>query len=146
MQRFVRQGFTLFEIVIAVSILVVVLGFGLAISPSFYAQQVATSERDTLASLLVHARSEALNNLNQSSHGVEITPDSYTVFQGSTYAARNPDYDETFPRTAGFAITGPGEIVFNSLDASVAAPGTITMQSGSKTLMIIVNGEGGINY
>lgn len=141
-----NHGFTVIELILAIGILSILVGFGLVISLDFYRQEVLSAERDNVVSMLRRARNEAQNNINQSNHGVFFGSSAYTIFQGGSYAARNPDFDENFPKSSGITIGGLSEIVFNSLDGGSNVSGTISLSNGVKNVNIFANYEGRIDW
>src|SRR6266478_725777 len=80
-----QEGFTLVEIMIAVAIFMMLLGFGLIISMDFYRSYSFNSERNIALAVLRKARTEAMVNLDQAPHGVHITATQYTIFEGASY-------------------------------------------------------------
>ena len=139
-------GFTLVEIVVVVSIIVVVLAFAAGVGSDFYRNHMLISERDSLVSLLRNTRSKAMGNVNQSDWGLYIGAAAYTVFEGSSYASRNQDFDEIFPRSGSVSVSGPAEIVFTALEGASNASGTVGIASGKGEASISVNYEGRISW
>jgi len=138
-------GFTLIEIIIALAILTLLLGITLPLGWDFYTTTTLQSERDTLVSLVTRARAYTLTNRNSAPHGLALSGQTFTLFQGASYAAHTPQYDEPFPRTSSVVITGPSEIVFTPLSGD-APQATFTLTLGNKSRSITVNQEGMIDY
>ena len=134
------------EILVVIGILTVVFGFVLGTGFNFYSGQALISERDSMVSVLRTARSQALNNTDESNHGIYIGADQYILFEGGSYAARNQDFDSNFPRSKGLTISGLTEIVFNSPQGDSTASGTITISNSLGTAKITLNNEGGIDW
>jgi prepilin-type N-terminal cleavage/methylation domain-containing protein len=141
-----RKGFTLIEIVVAMAVLAVVAAFVGTVGYDFYRSQAFTAERDNLLSLLRSARVRALNNINQADHGVYIGANSYVIFEGSSYAARNAAFDEAYPRLPGVTASGTSEVVFHSPDGISNVSGTISLISGTAKVDIGLNYEGRIDW
>jgi prepilin-type N-terminal cleavage/methylation domain-containing protein len=78
------RGFTLLEVVIVMAIMVIILGFGLFTTLDAYSGFIFRSERNNLVSILTRARSQALNNVNESPHGVCYISPNYILFRGPT--------------------------------------------------------------
>jgi prepilin-type N-terminal cleavage/methylation domain-containing protein len=145
-----RRGFTLAEIVIVVGIIAMSAGLlsladiGQLLSGSF------RSDRDALVVLLQHARAQAMANVCMGNactggvaHGVKIIPNQFVLFQGDTYATREPEYDAT---TAYYSVViADGEVVFEPLSGDASAT-TITVAdiSGQRTSIISIGNEGQI--
>jgi prepilin-type N-terminal cleavage/methylation domain-containing protein len=142
----VRQGFSILELVVVIGILTILLGLGTLYSSDFYQRTIIESEKDQIVSLLWRARSRALNNVNQTDHGLLLGSSTYVVFQGTSSAARNTALDENFPVSSGINLSGASSVVFRSPDALPAATGTISVSNGIKTYSITINGEGGIDW
>ncbi|HEY4498247.1 MAG TPA: prepilin-type N-terminal cleavage/methylation domain-containing protein [Candidatus Paceibacterota bacterium] len=141
-----KKGLTLIEVVITMAILAIIGGLGLFVSTDFYRGYILRTERDTLVSILQRQRSRALNNVSDSHHGVFLETDQYTVFQGNSYASRNPDYDEVINLPSSVVIGGINEVVFESLSGDSSASGDITISRDPQTFTISLNNEGRINY
>lgn len=141
-----RGGFSIIEILVVLAIAAVVFGYALGVGSEFYSSKSIMTERDNLVSILKRARSSAMSNMNQSSHGVYIATSSYVYFDGSSYATRNTDYDLLIPIQSGVTISGPGEIVFAALGGTSNTSGTITLSNGAGAANIKINLEGRIDW
>lgn len=119
------SGFTLIELLITIALIGGLAGMGLLIGLDFYKSYALISEKDTLISILRQTRTRALVNFNQSSHGLYIGPDAYTIFQGPSFANRSSTWDQLIQRAPGITLTGPQEIVFNQLTAASSVSSTI---------------------
>lgn len=141
-----KNGFSLIEVIIVLAILVVISGLAFSAGYGLYRSQPLVSEKDSLVSLLRRARAKAMNNINQSDHGVFIGSSKYTVFQGGSYAGRDAELDEEFPRLAGATLEGPTEIVFSALEGAANTSGTIAISTASGRVETSVNYEGRISW
>lgn len=141
-----KDGFTIIEIVLVIAIGIIISNFTLGVGSDFYRSQSLIGERDSVINLLRRARTKALNNIDQSDHGLYISSEEYVVFEGSSYESRSQSFDEPFPRSSGATISGPTEIVFTALEGSSNTSGTISVASGNGIVNISVNYEGRINW
>ena len=143
-----KRGFTLLEVMIVIAILAVVMGATMSSGFGFYTSQSLMGERDGLVSLLRHARGRAMNNTNQSNHGVYVSTSTnqYVLFQGDSYASRAQDYDIPFPKSPSVAFTGPTEILFTTIVGTASVSGTITLSVGNGAMNISVNNEGRVSW
>ncbi len=141
-----EKGITLVEILIAMGILALILSLGYFVGFDFYKNYALHSEKDMLMSVLRKARSQALNNVNSTSHGVYVKDDFYTIFYGSSYASRDSQYDENIRKSPGIALSGLNEVVFAPLTATSTASSTIIINNGRKSFFIDINYEGRINW
>lgn len=140
------RGFTLIEITIVIAFLALLSGYVLEIGYQFYGSQALVAERNSLINLLHRARSLAMNNYNQADHGLYIATTTYVVFQGSSYASRDGDFDEVFQRTAGIELAGQSEMVFSAITGDSNVSGTLSFANGNGGFEISVNNEGRINW
>lgn len=140
------SGVTLLEVLISISILVILLAITPFMHIGAYTRYVLTSEHNTLTLALEKARNQAMSNINQSPHGIFIQPNSYTLFQGSTYASRNTFYDEIIPSSPTISKGGLGEIVFQQLSGETSTVGSITLSNTTNSTVISINTVGQINW
>ena len=106
------SGFTLIEILITVS-LISILGFFLfSIGLNFYKSQQLETQAQEILQTLRRAQSKATSVELDSSFGVYLTNDNYTLFKGSSYLTRDPQYDEIFDLPEIIKVSGLSEIVF----------------------------------
>lgn len=141
-----ESGFTLIEVLVVLALTTALFGLGAGVGGNFYNNQTLISERDNIVGMLRNARNRAMDNANQTSHGVYIGAGGYTEFDGASYASRNTDYDATFPRYPKVTITGPSEIVFAAMEGISNVSGTISVSSGAGTVGISINNEGRISW
>ena len=141
-----KNGFTLVEIVIVVAILAVVLGLGYFVGFDFYKNYALHSEKDILISVLRKARSQALNNVGATAHGVYIDDSSYTIFYGNSFVSRDSQYDENIRKAPGISLSGLNEVVFAPLTATSTASSTIVLNNNRNSFFIDINYEGRINW
>jgi prepilin-type N-terminal cleavage/methylation domain-containing protein len=144
-----HKGFTLIEVLIVIGIMAIIAGFGMWVSHDVFRGTAFRNERDIVVSVLSKARSNSMNNLNQTSHGVYINSSSYILFQGSTYDPADPKNIEV-KASANISNSGPVSIVFDQITGNVpAANGTeisIALNSDNNSGIIKINQEGRINW
>lgn len=142
-------GFTFIEVLVVFAIIGVITAFGIIVSLDSYQRYNKHAERDLIVSLLEKARSEAVNNIAASPHGVYFgDSNNYILFARDTYGA-DSSQDLKVPRNNGIAITfnpppPPTQVVFTQLSGSTGLPTIIIQVPGNPD--IIINTEGGINW
>lgn len=162
-----NSGFTLIELVIVISIIIIVGGIGLFFGLDTLRGYSFHSDRDVLVSALQHARAEAMANICRGSdcdaggkpHGVYIDTANrkYIIFQGANYASRDSDQDAPVDANSLTTWKGVNEVVFAELSgdassadsspdcASEAEPICIILgDQAARTSAITVNSEGQI--
>ena len=166
-----EKGFTLIEVLIAMAILVIILSLGLFISFDFYKSYAFRSEKNIVVSVLQKARSESLNNINQTRHGVhfEASPSlKYILFEcpaaspQCTYYNTGSSTDIIIDSSYGASIANPlplpfdvifGQLSGDCIPSSGATPFAcdslnqpITISYGARSYNITVNSEGRIDW
>lgn len=164
-----KAGFTLIEMVIVISLIAVIGGFGLFFGIDSLRGYSFHSDRDTLVSTLQHARAEAMANICRGKaadctdggkpHGVYIdtTNRKYVIFQGATYVSRDSDQDAPIDANNLTTWKGVNEVVFAELSGDAASADSspdcaseaepiciIVGDQASRTSVITVNSEGQI--
>jgi len=141
-----KRGFTLIEIVVVMGLFAVLAGFGLFLSFDFYRSYAFRAERDMVISILQKARSQALNNIRETPHGVHLQNDSYILFQGSSYAVADHAFDQVVDAAPSISRIGLSEVVFTQLSGGANASGTIDITDGLRTVSISINNAGRISW
>ena len=149
-----QRGFTLVEILVVVGIIVLFLGLSIVQLRSF--QQVSYLEntgKEAIAVLRL-AQSKTLASEGALQYGVHFdttsTPNQYTLFQGSSYVARDTAKDEiaVLQKTieiSSLSLEGTNEVVFLRLTGQSSVQGTITFRrikdpTRTKTVSILSSG------
>ena len=143
-----KTGFTSVELIIVIAI---ALLFFVAASP-VYSLLFVSSEVNEHSFRIVQSarlsRERAVIRLNNSSHGVYIETNPslgnrVVVYQGSSYASRDADYDTIIPLPSGLSVstTIPGNDINFSKEFGVpASTGTILLVprqgGGGRTITI----------
>ncbi len=164
-----ESGLTLIEILISVGIMAGVMAAAFFLSVKYYYSYAATNERSALVSVLLKARSEAINNVcfgddctGGRPHGVKIVYDAgtreiekYVIFQGESYDEEDPLNEEISPGYhLFFSDEEPdiiSEISFEQLSGRVDTNGggedmiTLT-DNNDHSFSIAINTEGRINW
>ena len=148
------KGFTLIEVIIVISFVAIAGSAAVFFGADSYRAYLFHSDRDLLVTALQHSRAQAIGNICLGSsctdgepHGVSIQADKFVMFQGASYAARNPDADAEIEANPNLLHTGVSEIVFTQLSATTTG-GTITLKdisNGRKTI-ITIQPEGQITW
>ena len=156
----VSAGFTLVEILVAVTIFTVIVSIGVYMSMSSYQGTSFRSERDVIVSVLEKARSHGVNNLFQSAYSVcfDNVGYNYIIVRGTVYSAGAATNDlvsasKGILLSAGMPLCGSGSIGFEQLTGKLIPPQasapfelTFTVTANNRTSTIAINNEGRINW
>ncbi len=138
---------------IVAAILAMIAGFGLFAGLDAYRGLSLRSERELIIGLLRKARSQAMNNIDQTGHGVHYDAGTgcrsrhpcYVLFEGSRFdpgGAGNVEIEAG--RGAGIGWPG-SDPVFKQLDGSAETARISLVARGGSTL-ITINYEGRIDW
>lgn len=140
------RGFTIIEVVITLGLLSIAGALTMLIGIDSIARSVVIRERDTVVTFLETARTKALANVNQASHGLHIDEDSFTLFNGNVFNSGDPT-NRSYAREEAVSVSGPTDIVFDQLSGSVSAgAGTLVFADSTQSASIEVNEEGRIEW
>jgi len=154
MKNFKKQkGFSLIEIILVVTILGISVGLSILYSQS---SQVRADINAQVSQFIGHLRlvqSSANAGLNDTSHGVHLESDSFTLFEGTSYSesgSLNFEY-ELSPTMViqNINLNGGGDdIIFNPPKGDTSTYGTVEFNSAqaNKTVQIEITALGTINY
>lgn len=138
------KGFTLVEVVIVLGIFGLILAIGLPVGIDAYRNYLLTSENRNLMSVLRRAEEFAFSNKNESDYGVYLEGNNFVLFKGSSFAGRDENYDEEYPREPSVLIGGFTEIVFSRNSGNPNATATIVLSNNLASQSIDINEEGAI--
>jgi len=105
-------GFTLLEILLVIGILAILISFLLPIGLNFYKSQQLDTQTQAIIQTLRRAQLKAMAIELDSSFGVYLTDDNYTLFKGNSYTIRDLQYDEVFDLPEIINVSGLSEVVF----------------------------------
>ena len=146
-------GFTLIEVLVVIGLLTVIFGSSLFFDVNTFRGDAFRAERANLVTALETARADALNNINQSKHGVAINPSGtagYVIFEGENYATSRLITRVTIPAAykISLASTSPSEVVFSQLSGDTGWSGELILVDNERqaTTSIVINYEGKIGW
>jgi prepilin-type N-terminal cleavage/methylation domain-containing protein len=139
-----KEGFTLLEILIALGILAVLSG----LSVPFLRQLLIRGDVQRSAEQVVQALARA-QTLSQNGEGAApwgFHVPSGTLFQGSTYETRDPQYDESYPMPPTITASGSlTELTYSQLEGKPSATGSILLlglENERESILITISTEG----
>ena len=139
------KGFTLLEILLVIGIISILLVLVVPISLDFYKNQEIETQTQFLIQTLRKAQLEAMSGELDSSFGVSISSQNYTLFKGNSYTSRDIRYDETFDLPEIIQPSGISEVVFSKSEGKPSVTGNLILSNNSNTKIININLMGRIN-
>ncbi len=136
------KGFTLIELLIVTAFTALLLSFIVPITLQFLRVQNLVDTTNTLISSLRDAQNQAVFQNNDSAFGIKFSSDSYTVFQGSSYTTRTDGEDTSITLPNNVTLSGIDEVVFAKRTGIPNITGTLLLQSGSKSMSLVINQQG----
>jgi prepilin-type N-terminal cleavage/methylation domain-containing protein len=144
------RGFTIVELLIVLALTALLV----AMVPPIYGNLEVSAQLNEQTAQIVQtirtARSRSIARLNSAQHGVYFSTtggtDSYTLYQGATYAGRDASYDRTTTLDQALQLTetlSGTEVVFALGSGTPSTTGTVRIThevSGSR--LIDVNAWG----
>lgn len=142
-----QNGFTLVELLLSVALLAIILLLGSPISYNIYLR----NDLDITASNIVQAnrRAQALSQAysGDSSWGVYIQSGSITIYKGTSYSARDTDFDEITEVSNALTPSGVQEILYSKFDGEPQTTGSIILtSSNNETRTITIAEKGMVSY
>lgn len=142
-----RMGFTLFEMLLVVTVLSLLLGIGIPIYLTFQSRNEVAIAAHTAVESLRRASLLAEGMEGDSSWGSLATTSRIIVFKGSGFSTRDPSFDEFFDISPSVSISGTAEFVFEKFTGMPLTAGITTFTSvNGETREVNVNTKGTISY
>lgn len=143
-----KEGFTIFELLIVMSISAVILLFTIPVAISYYQRQLVDDTARLLVDTLRRAHDSAIAQKDSQPHGVKINTASSTFvhFEGTTYASRVTSADEAIGYPPNLSITGTStEVTFSKLYGTSTISDLWNVNLDGVTSTISINTQGTID-
>ena len=140
-----RHGFTLVEALLVLGIFGVLAGLTIPLVASLPATTNLQTAAEGLASQARRAQARAVAGWNGRAWGVAFFADRYTVFAGSSFAARDPLEDEEtiLPATVSLTSALGSEVSFSPAGLPSAA-GDLTLAGADGLVAVVSLGASGV--
>lgn len=144
----VQQGFSLLEVVLVLTFLVIILGTGFMITSSPLNRANLDAAATGIVSSARRAQNLARGSNGDSDWGISAQPGSIVLFRGTSYAARDAAYDEIIDIASSLTLSGTTEFRFLTFSGLPSASGTITYSApqGGASRNITINEKGTVLY
>jgi prepilin-type N-terminal cleavage/methylation domain-containing protein len=137
-----RAGFTLIEVMLTMSLLAILAVLSSPFYGRFIFSQEAPVVSDELRGSFAKAQLYSMAGKNASQWGVAMNGGNIILFQGSSFASRNQNFDEIFPVHSRVTVSGLSEVVFARSTGRPESRPTITIAGNGATETLTMNSEG----
>lgn len=141
-----KKAFTLLEVLLTVSILVLSAG---VMSPIYFSaknKEDLSSSVDMVVSSLRRAQALSIGGQHDTSWGVKVLNGNIIVFSGSDFLSRNSAFDEKILTNKNVIVSGNNEFVFDKITGSTSDFGSMVLSLKSNSSTISVNKRGIVSY
>lgn len=137
------RGFTLIELLLVVSITLTLGVLSTVFYSRFLTQNSVANIQERLLGSLRKAQFYTISAKRQSNWGVHYDGNRIILFQGSSYAGRNPALDEIFVFSDTLTISGFSDIIFTGPKGSPSSTPMITINGPhNENARVVVNSQG----
>jgi len=155
-QKIKTKGFTFIELLIVIAILGILTAGSISIFVFFQKRSQLNSDAEKIVNVLRLAQSKTLASDSLSQYGVyfdeSVSPHQYVLFQGSSFAGRNPSFDKMYGLSSkvefyDINLSGSNEIVFERITGIANNPGNVSIRlikETGKTETVYVEESGNI--
>jgi type II secretory pathway pseudopilin PulG len=146
MRRKERDGFTLIDAVLAITIVTVLAASTTPLIYGYFTRgKLSATTRDIVSSLR-YAQIQSQAGIDGEPWGVNIGSGVITTYRGESFAARDVAYDQTVSFPADTIVTGTAEYQFTEYTGRTAAGTLVLTASSGMTQSIDVNAFGTVGY
>lgn len=135
-------GFTLIELLLVVSLMTTLTVMGSVFFIGFTSQNAVLRVSDQLISSLRKAQIYTMMGKQNGQWGVHYGNNTVTLFQGTSYAARNQSLDESQSVPTNITLTGLTDILFLRPAGTVGTAANITITGNALNKTISINTQG----
>jgi len=145
--RHAKNGFTIIELLLSISIIVILSGILIPVSRSFQLLNDLDVAVNTVVQTLRRAQILSQSMDGDNSWGVYIQSGDITLFQGISYVSRDSSFDEVFHLASVITVSGLAEIIFDKFSGTTQTVGTLVLTSANNEVReIVINEKGSIDF
>lgn len=141
------SGFTLIEVLIVTTVMIILTAVALPVSYSLLEKNDLNLTAQKIVQTARQAQVLAQANDSDSVWGIHAQSGSVTLFKGSSYAARNVARDKIYSFSNSENISGVTDFVFSKLTGYPATSGVLIITSPDTTVKnVTINARGMVQY
>ena len=133
---------TLLELLLAVSMLGILAALSIPVSTALFVRNDLRLAAVSAAQSIRRAQGLSQASDADASWGVSVQPEAIILFQGSSFASRNTQFDEITPLSSPISMNGLTEVVFDRGTGTPQSTGTLTMSNANETTAMTLNAKG----
>jgi len=142
-----NSGFTLFEIVIGISLMAILAAITIPVHRGFFLKNDLDNSSITVVQSLRRAQDLARGVASDFAWGTRVEPTRVIVFRGTSFASRDASFDEIVTLPATYSLSGVSEVVFSKAMGLPLTTGNIIITNSEGTSATInINAKGTISY
>lgn len=145
-QKKLLKGYTLIEVLLTVSLMVLLVGISIPIYQNFQILNELDSAVNLTVRSLRSAQLQAQSVQLDSQWGVSFVSNTVTIYKGATYATRDATYDQSYSIPVNVTVTGVSDIAYTQVFGDTSTTGTITFTNFNKVKTIVINSKGALTY
>ncbi|MBT5808684.1 prepilin-type N-terminal cleavage/methylation domain-containing protein [Candidatus Uhrbacteria bacterium] len=138
------RGFTLPELLVVLAVFGVTIAMSVGFASNSVPKSQLTVEADVVVEKIRKAQARTISRDEDGVWGAHLTSSTVTLFLGTSYGSRDPDYDEVKTFKSGITATGLTDVIFQYRTGETTDIGTITLTQAStnETKVITINEHG----
>ncbi len=143
-----RAGFTFIEVILSIGVIGVLAAIAVPLFQSFQTKNDADVAVMELVQTLRRAQILSKASDGDSMWGVRASSTAITLFKGSSFALRDPNFDEAFDVPSPLVFSGLAEAVFNKVSGFPQATGTVILSipTLSESRTVTINAKGSVSF
>lgn len=138
-----RFGFTLLELLLSIALIIIVAGVSAPVVVAFQRQNYLNIAKTVIVESWRRAQVVSQAGEGDTTWGVQVGIGTVTVFKGTSFAVRDPLYDEVYDIAPSISPSGAVEIVFSKLTGFPQSSGTLILtDTNNDTQAMSINAKG----
>ena len=146
MSKNFSNGFTLIEVVLSIAIVVLIFGIAAPVYQDYQIRNGIDTSVNVIIENLRRAQALSMAVDGDSAWGVNIAAGLITLFKGTSFATRDPAFDDSSEMLFVISPSGLTEVVFSKLNGFPNGVGAFTLSVAGNVRTISINEKGMLTY